>query len=102
MTQSQADSPELRNLSPETLIGQWGVESLYDNHLRGIAGGKVIEVDALGREQRFIQERPAVRGKDITLSIDISMQKAIEDAFGEKAGALVALKVDTGEVRRKQ
>jgi penicillin-binding protein 2 len=98
MTQAQADSPELRNLSPETLIGQWGVEALYDNHLRGIAGGKVIEVDALGREQRFIQERPAVRGKDITLSIDISMQKAIEDAFGEKAGALVALKVDTGEV----
>jgi penicillin-binding protein 2 len=98
MTPAQADSPELRNIPPETLIGQWGVEALYDHHLRGIAGGKVIEVDALGREQRFIQERPAVRGKDITLSIDISMQKAIEDAFGEKAGALVALKVDTGEV----
>jgi penicillin-binding protein 2 len=98
MTPAQAESPELRNIWPETLIGQWGVEALYDDHLRGIAGGKVIEVDALGREQRFIQERPAVRGKDITLSIDISMQRATEDAFGEKAGALVALKVDTGEV----
>jgi len=98
MTQTQAESPELSNLPPDTLIGQWGVEALYDSHLRGIAGGKVIEVDALGREQRFIQERPAVRGRDVTLSIDISMQKAVEDAFGEKAGALVALKVDTGEV----
>jgi penicillin-binding protein 2 len=98
MTQAQAESPELSSLPPDTLIGQWGVEALYDSHLRGIAGGKVIEVDALGREQRFIQERPAVRGRDVTLSIDISMQKAVEDAFGEKAGALVALKVDTGEV----
>jgi penicillin-binding protein 2 len=98
MTPAQAGSPEFSNLPPETMVGQWGVEALYDSHLRGVAGGKVIEVDALGREQRFIQERPAIRGKDVTLSIDIGMQKAVEDAFGKKAGALVALKVDTGEV----
>ncbi|HTZ18269.1 MAG TPA: penicillin-binding protein 2 [Dissulfurispiraceae bacterium] len=98
MTPSQAESPELANLPPDTMIGQWGVEALYDSQLRGVAGGKVIEVDALGREHRLIQEKPAVKGKDITLSIDIGMQKAVEDAFGEKAGALVAFKVDTGEV----
>jgi|WetSurMetagenome_2_1015567.scaffolds.fasta_scaffold00084_6 penicillin-binding protein 2 len=98
LSQAQAGLPEFSNLPPETLIGQWGIESLYDSHLRGVAGGKIIEVDALGREQRFIQDKPAIRGKDVILSIDIAMQKAIEDAFGEKAGALVALKVDTGEV----
>ena len=98
MTPSQAESSELANLPADTLVGQWGVEALYDSQLRGVAGGKVIEVDALGREHRLIQEKPAVKGKDITLSIDIRMQKAVEDAFGEKAGALVALKVDTGEV----
>jgi penicillin-binding protein 2 len=98
MTQAQAGLPENSNLPPETMIGQWGVESLYDAHLRGVAGGRVIEVDALGREQRFIHDKPAVRGKDITLSIDIGMQKAVEDAFGEKAGSLVAFKADTGEV----
>jgi|WetSurMetagenome_2_1015567.scaffolds.fasta_scaffold00114_32 penicillin-binding protein 2 len=98
LNQSQASMPEYSNLPPETLIGQWGVEALYDSHLRGVAGGRVIEVDALGREHRFVHDKPAVRGKDITLSIDIGMQKAVEDAFGEKAGALVAFKVDTGEV----
>jgi penicillin-binding protein 2 len=98
MTPSQAESSELASLPADTLIGQWGVEALYDSQLRGVAGGKVIEVDALGREHRLIQEKPAVKGKDITLSIDIGMQKAVEDAFGEKAGALVAFKVDTGEV----
>jgi len=98
MTPSQSESPELLNLPPNTLIGQWGVEALYDSQLRGVAGGKVIEVDALGREHRLLYERPAVKGKDLTLSIDIGMQKAVEDAFGQKAGALVAFKVDTGEV----
>jgi len=98
MNQNQANMPEYSNLPPETMIGQWGIEALYDHHLRGIAGGRVIEVDALGREQRFVQDKPAVRGKDLTLSIDIGMQKAVEDAFGPKAGALVAFKPDTGEV----
>jgi len=98
MTPTQSESPEFHNLPPDTLVGQWGVESLYDSQLRGVAGGKVIEVDALGREQRLLRDKPAERGKDITLSIDIGMQKAVEDAFGEKAGALVAFKVDTGEV----
>ena len=98
MTPAQSESPELLNLPPDTLVGQWGVEALYDSQLRGVAGGKVIEVDALGREHRLLNEKPAEKGKDITLSIDIGMQKAVEDAFGEKAGALVAFKVDTGEV----
>ena len=98
MTPAQASSAEFSSLPPETPIGQWGIEALYDKQLRGVAGGKVIEVDALGREHRLIQEKPAVKGKDVVLSIDICMQKAVEDAFGDKAGSLVALKVDTGEV----
>jgi penicillin-binding protein 2 len=98
MTPAQAVSPEFNDLPPDTFVGQWGVEALYDKQLRGVSGGKVIEVDALGREHRLIQEKPAVKGKDVVLSIDIGMQKAVEDAFGGKAGSLVALKVDTGEV----
>jgi len=98
MTPAQTSSAEFSSLPPETPIGQWGIEALYDKQLRGVAGGKVIEVDALGREHRLIQEKPAVKGTDVVLSIDIGMQKAVEDAFGDKAGSLVALKVDTGEV----
>lgn len=98
MTPAQASSAEFGSLPSETVVGQWGIEALYDNELRGVAGGKVIEVDALGRELRLIQEKLAVKGKDVVLSIDIGMQKAVEDSFGDKAGALVALKVDTGEV----
>ncbi|MDI6801722.1 MAG: penicillin-binding protein 2 [Thermodesulfovibrionales bacterium] len=98
ITPAQFNNPILRHFPPDALIGQWGVEALYDDHLRGTAGEKIIEVDAMGRELRMLQERQPVRGKDINLSIDINIQKAVEEAFGNKAGALVAIKPDSGEI----
>lgn len=98
ITQSQMKNPGLRHFPPDALIGQWGVEALFDAHLRGIPGERIIEVDALGRELRMIQERQSVKGNDASLSIDINIQKAVEDSFRDKAGALVALKPDSGEI----
>lgn len=98
ITPSQLNKSELRHFPPDALIGQWGVEALFDRQLRGVPGERIIEVDALGRELRKIQERPPVKGSDINLSIDINIQKAVEDAFGDKAGALVAIKPDSGEI----
>ncbi|MFA5353513.1 MAG: penicillin-binding protein 2 [Thermodesulfovibrionales bacterium] len=94
----QLKNPELQHFPPEAMIGQWGVEALFDSQLRGVPGERVIEVDALGRELRMIQERSPVRGKDINLSIDIAIQKSIEDAFGQKGGAFVAILPSSGEV----
>jgi penicillin-binding protein 2 len=98
ITTYQLNNPDLRHFPPDALIGQWGVEALFDNQLRGVPGERIIEVDALGRELRMIQGSPPVKGNDITLSIDINIHKAVEDAFGDKAGALVAIKPDSGEI----
>ncbi len=95
---SQSKDPALKDIPPDTFIGQWGVELLFDKSLRGTLGKRVIEVDALGREIRLLQEKPPIKGKDITLSIDINLQEEAEKAFGERAGALVAIKPDTGEI----
>lgn len=95
---SQSKEPAFKDIPPDMFIGQWGVEKLFDNSLRGIPGKRIIEVNALGREIRMLQETPPVKGKDITLSIDINLQEEAEKAFGERAGALVALKPDSGEV----
>lgn len=94
----QAGKPEFRNLPPDAMIGQWGVEKLYDADLRGVAGERIIEVNALGRELRLVQQRQPVVGKDVHLSIDVGIQKAIEHAFGEKAGAVVAINPQSGEI----
>ena len=96
--QVQAQAPEFRDVPPDAFIGQWGIERLYDEELRGRAGEMVIEVDAMGRELRLIQEKPSVRGEDIRLAMDINVQREAEEAFGEKTGALVALRPDTGEI----
>lgn len=95
---SQADNPEFRHVPPDAFMGQLGVEKLYDKALRGTPGEKIIEVDAMGRELRLIQEKTSARGEDVNLAIDINLQKEAENAFGEKTGVIVALKPDTGEV----
>ncbi len=98
LSPGQAKNPEFRDVPPDAFIGQWGVEKLFDKTLRGTAGQRVIEVDALGREIRLLQEKPPIKGADLVLSLDIALQKEAENAFDGRAGALVALKPDTGEV----
>ncbi|MFZ6017902.1 MAG: penicillin-binding protein 2 [Nitrospirota bacterium] len=95
---SQSKDPAFRDVPPEAFIGQWGVEMLFDKSLRGIPGKRVIEVDALGREIKLLQEKSPIKGEDLMLSIDINLQKEAEKAFGERAGALVAIKPNTGEI----
>ena len=85
-------------MPPEAFIGQWGAELVFDRTLRGIPGERIIEIDALGREIKLLQENPPVKGDDLKLSIDINLQKAAEEAFAGRAGAVVALKPDTGEI----
>lgn len=97
-TPKQARSPAFSDVPPDAFIGQWGVERLFDKSLRGTAGRRVIEVDALGREIRLLKEVPPVKGKNIVLSIDMAVEEAAEKAFKGRPGAFVALKPDTGEV----
>jgi penicillin-binding protein 2 len=98
LTPVQSKDPEFKDVPLNAFIGQWGVEKFFDKSLRGIAGQRIIEVDAIGREIRLLKENPPVKGTDLTLSLDIALQKAAEDAFEEKAGALVALNPNTGEI----
>jgi penicillin-binding protein 2 len=95
---SQLKNPAYQDISPEMFIGQWGIEKHFDRSLRGTPGSRIIEVNALGREIRLLQEKMPIKGKDITLSMDINLEKEAEKAFAEKAGALVAIKPDTGEI----
>lgn len=94
----QSRSPDFSDVPTDAFIGQWGIERLYDRHLRGKAGKRIIEVDALGRELRLLMEKPSVRGEDLRLALDINLQKEAEESFGEKTGALVAIKPYTGEI----
>jgi penicillin-binding protein 2 len=88
-------------------VGQYGLEEILDVVLRGEDGHEFVEVDALGRKKRHINidnffkgidNRPSIPGKNLRLTIDKDMQVSAYDAIGDKVGAVVALKIDTGEV----
>jgi len=79
-------------------IGKLGVEQRYERELHGITGVNEVETSAGGRATRSLSSRPAIPGQNVVLSIDIQLQKMVEDLFGNRRGALVALDPTNGEV----
>lgn len=94
----QLSAPEYSEVPKESFIGQLGAEKIYDGTLRGIAGKKIVEVDALGSIVRIVRIQRPVKGRDIRLTIDIDLQTEAEKSLRDKAGAVVALKANTGEI----
>ncbi len=92
----KSDTPLLQ--VPGFKIGKSGFEKTYDASLRGTEGYSTYEVNAYGRIMREIEKKDGTKGNDLDLTIDIRLQKAAYDAFGNEAGAAVVLDVHTGEI----
>ncbi len=97
-TPKQLSLPEFSNVPRQAFIGQFGIEKSYDSILRGVAGKKILEVDALGNIIKFVRIQKPLRGQDIRLAMDINAQLEAEKSLQGQVGAVVALKADTGEV----
>lgn len=92
------DDDNQANYRGTEYIGKLGVEQSFESQLHGMTGVEHIETSAGGRAVRKLASNPATPGNVVVLSIDIKLQKLIEDMFGERRGALVALDPKTGEV----
>jgi penicillin-binding protein 2 len=79
-------------------IGKLGIEQSYEKQLHGITGVEEVETSAGGRAVRKLTSIPATPGNTVRLSIDIKLQKLVEDLYGDRRGAMVALDPRTGEV----
>lgn len=79
-------------------IGKEGLEKSYERMLHGHTGYEEVERSAGGRAIRTLSRTPATPGNNLILSIDIELQKVVEEAFGEWRGALVAIEPETGDV----
>jgi penicillin-binding protein 2 len=79
-------------------IGKLGVEQSFEAQLHGTTGVEEIETSAGGRAVRRLASSPATPGNTVKLSLDIKLQKLIEDLYGDRRGALVAMDPKTGEV----
>jgi len=80
------------------LIGQYGIEGIWQNELNGRSGGRQVEVDAVGRKLRTISEKPPEPGYNIYLTIDKGLQLLAEESLKDKTGAVVAIDPNNGEV----
>jgi len=94
----QLELADYADLHQGSIVGQYGVEVTYDRFLRGRAGQKLIEADALGHEKRTVSVEKPRAGDDLYLTIDLRLQKLAEELLGDEAGAIVALDPKTGEV----
>jgi penicillin-binding protein 2 len=79
-------------------IGKLGVEQSYEKTLHGQTGVEQMETSAGGRAVRRLGSHPATPGNTVKLSLDIKLQKLVEDMFGERRGALVAIDPNSGEI----
>ncbi len=80
------------------LIGKAGLEQVFDGQLRGVNGGRHVEVDAVGRELRVLDQIDAEPGRTLVLSVDIDLQRAAEKALSGHVGAVVAVDPRNGDV----
>ena len=89
---------EQANYRGTEYIGKLGVEQSYEKQLHGVTGVEQVETSAGGRAVRKLASSPATPGNTVMLSIDIKLQRLIEDMYGDRRGALVAIDPKNGEV----
>ncbi len=100
------NNPGLSNLAgdPEFKVGKSGLELMLEDRLRGKAGVRQAEVDARGRFIRDLNIDPGTAGDDITLTLDIELQRyMIEQLAGKgglekEGGSGVVLDVTNGDI----
>jgi len=79
-------------------IGKAGVEASYQHELHGTTGFEHVEIDAAGRGIRTLSRTPSQPGNNVALTLDMTLQRVAENAFGERRGALVAIEPESGGV----
>ncbi|MEO8599292.1 MAG: penicillin-binding protein 2 [bacterium] len=92
------DSDDAANYNGTEYIGKNGLEKSYETVLHGTTGYEKVEVSASGRPVRRLSRTPPVPGDNLILSIDMELQQIVEQAFGNRRGALVAIEPETGDV----
>jgi penicillin-binding protein 2 len=83
---------------PDFQIGKSGVEKVYDRQLRGVAGRRELEVNAVGRVVRELSRAPEQTGDTLHMALDSELQRTATALFGEETGAAVVMDAHNGEV----
>ncbi|MEJ2698411.1 MAG: penicillin-binding protein 2, partial [Desulfuromonadales bacterium] len=98
ISDNDLQSPAFQDYRPGDFVGRSGLEKNLESYLRGKDGERRVEVDVQGKELRILKTLEPKPGDKVFLTLRSDLQQAAAEAFGDKAGAAVALDVHTGEV----
>src|SRR4029079_7059570 len=72
---------ESDGLKSGDIVGQSGIEKVYNTYLMGDDGARRVVVNSVGREIRALEEEEPTEGKRLQLTLDYDLQRALEDGF---------------------
>lgn len=95
---SRMENPDPLLQIPRFQIGKIGLEEKLEDRLRGSAGTKRIEVNAVGRVMRELDRREGQQGARVQLTCEVGLQNYMTARLGEESAAAVAMDVETGDI----
>lgn len=98
ITAEELEEHEGEGYTTSSVIGKSGVESLYEEELRGSSGCQIMIVDEDGADKELVLRKEAVDGTDITLTVDAELQRQLYEVYQEEQSVSVAMNPRTGEV----
>ena len=100
LQEGQLQRPEFAGMQLGAVVGQAGLERTYNSLLQGTDGKRQVAVNSRGREIEKLGEEEPVDGDRLQLTVDLDLQKAMEDAFRNSgySGAGALLDPRTGEI----
>jgi penicillin-binding protein 2 len=98
--EASEDQMHAEGVTTGSIVGQFGIERVYNKLLMGEDGARRVVVNSVGREIRTLEEIEPVQGRRVQLTINYVMQKAAEDSFRAHGywGSAIVLDPKTGEV----
>jgi penicillin-binding protein 2 len=86
------------SLKPGDIVGKSGLERQYNETLMGTDGLRRVIVNSIGKEVGRLEQKDAIPGKPIQLTIDYDLQNIADTYMADREGAVVALDARTGEI----
>lgn len=91
VTEKELEDNIFPNADSGSLVGQSGIERIYNEFLVGRPGQRLVLVDSRGREVGPLSELSPVTGGEVRLTLDLNLQSVAEKALEDKVGAIVAM-----------
>jgi penicillin-binding protein 2 len=98
LTSTELERRKGKGYSLGDIVGKNGIERQYESSLQGQKGVRTVARDNLGRIRETLNEKNPVIGNSVVLTIDVHLQKYIEEIFEDNTGAVGVVELKTGDI----